>query len=197
MSRHRKPVGENPTNGVYRMFRSKRKLIGIVGIALAIVAFNSCFGMFETGLGEVGGPFPSHTIEESKRKGTLVSVLQIEPQQIKWHGKILSIKEIWLERRARCTSTIVVIPFFFEFPQYEVVGGYDVCFNLDQGKDLFMKVDSPFFVQKGRGAGIRESGTVVYSDSVAPDFQKLILVLTDNWKLDQSIEFSVVNPATK
>jgi hypothetical protein len=185
------------TNGLSIMLKSKWKLMGIVGIALAIVAFNACLGVFETGLAQVDGPFPSYTMEESKRKGTLVSVLHIEPQQIKWHEKTLSINEIWLERKAKLTSIVVVIPFFLEYPKYEVIDEFDICFTLDQGKDIFMKFDSPFFVQKGRGAGFRETGTVVYSDTIAnPNFHKLTIVLTDNWKFDHSIELGVVNPMT-
>jgi hypothetical protein len=68
----------------------------------------------------------SFSVAEAREKGTLVQELAVDPAELTWHGSRVRFKEAWLERR------VIQGHFLVWWPYYRRLGGYDLCFTLDE-----------------------------------------------------------------
>ncbi len=78
----------------------------------------------------------SLSIAEAKKKGTFIGEVEIIPNTLSFAGKKITFEVAWLERRPD--------------------GDYALCFRIDQGRDVFEEVSSPFFVRNERDASFEE-----------------------------------------
>ena len=78
----------------------------------------------------------SWSVAEAKKKGTFVGEVEIVPNSLSFVGKKVTFEAAWLERRPD--------------------GDYALCFRIDQGRDVFEEVSSPFFVRDERDASFEE-----------------------------------------
>ncbi len=182
------------------MSKKKKVFIGICLAGTILIIVDVCWSFIQTGFAgfqnKPGGPHPSDTMAESKARGTFLAELTVEPRSFEWNGERFSIREIWLERKATRTGTLVVVPLLLEWPKYTIVEGYDVCFLLPPGS-----VNGLFFVQEGKGAGFRElhgQTRVLLSDEVPdPNFREITVLVTNDWKLSKSVRLRILNAKTK
>ena len=79
----------------------------------------------------------STSIAEAKKRGTLISEVDIIPNRWKYAEKVITIEEAWLER----------------MPDGYFAGPFALCFRIDQGKEVFGKPSSPFLVAGERREG--------------------------------------------
>jgi hypothetical protein len=123
-------------------------LICGVPLTLATIAkamYNAAFDDFK---GE--GQTFSESIEEAKLRGTFVCELQPQPQEMTIEGTTVKFQEAWIEERALLTHC------FVWFPCNRRIGGYSLCFTLQNGADL---KDAPkgFFVANDDEIGFERS----------------------------------------
>ncbi len=69
------------------------------------------------------------SVEEARRKGTLVCELEVQPAELIVDDRSVRFGKAWLEERSLRTD------FLVWFPRYKRVGGYNLYFTLDGGAD--------------------------------------------------------------
>lgn len=85
------------------------------------------------------------TIEEAKEKALFIRELDTQPDTFLFRGQAVTIDEIWVEKLARNTHTLVW------FPQ-EVTIGYRLCLNLKTGNAIFSDTEHPpYFLDMATG----------------------------------------------
>ena len=145
------------------------------------------------------GDFPqsySFTVAEARDKGTLVREMTAQPPELTWRGVRVHFNEVWLARRA------IEDHFLVWWPYFRGLGGYDLCFTLDERSDQALRAkDRAFFVL---GEGGRAFGTLsgpghptLYSLTVpAPDGELEAASIVGSWKdaREKHIRFTAGTP---
>lgn len=122
-----------------------------IAITCAIIAFLllTFFKWISNGLVDKGFPSsPCRTAGEAKRSFTYVCPAFIEPKVIDYKGHRIEFGEAWVEKRSKPACFLVWIPY------RQIKKGYELCFTLKSGNELFRTVPSPWFVIGDRGMGI-------------------------------------------
>lgn len=168
-----------------------KKLKTVVVVALGLlIAVDVALGWFLTELeNKPSANRPSHTMGESKARGAFVDVVVFEPSSFEMNGKRIVIREAWLEHQNELVHIHVIVPFLWEHRRYRQVGGYNLCFNLD---DSFCPIGEVYFFEEGKGASFGMLGTVVlwYRLEDLDDVPARVLATTD-WKFANSQVLSV------
>jgi hypothetical protein len=112
----------------------------------------------------------SWSIAEAKKRGTLVSEVEILPKFLSFAGNKITFSEAWLER---CPD-----------------GEYALCFRVERGKEIFEKEPSPFLVRGERNAGFIEHhgrGWLQFVERLeSADLSSVRASLVQNWKEKRS-----------
>src|SRR5262245_2226765 len=137
-----------------------KKLTIIIVVALGLlVAVDVALGYFFTGLAnKPTANRPAYTVAGSKARGAFIESVTFEPSSFKWDGKQIVIKEAWLEHQTELVHIHVIVPFAWEHYEYRQVGGYNLCFNLEESS---YPLGDLFFVLQGKGSSFGMLGSVV------------------------------------
>ncbi len=166
------------------MVSHMKKTVIICGIIAFLLL--TIFKFFGNGLGDKGIPSsPCGTSGEAKRSFTYVCPALIEPKVIDYKGQRIEFGEAWVEKRSKPSWFLVWIPY------RKIVNGYELCFTLKSGDQLFGKT-RPWFVigDRARGLGVlsfkntqtlfTESLGENHADEIIPTSLEMSLI--DNWK---------------
>jgi hypothetical protein len=69
-------------------------------------------------------PYASDSIDDAKRKGTFINEMHADKPQFEVAGSIITIKEVWLEKRAMLNGTAPV-------KTVQIRSGYFLCLLLE------------------------------------------------------------------
>lgn len=168
-----------------------KKLAMIVVVALGLlVAVDVALGYFLTGLAsKPTANRPAYTVAASKARGAFIESVTFEPSSFQWDGKQVVIKEAWLEHQTELVRIHVIVPFVWDHYEYRQVGGYNLCFNLDEAS---YPLGDLFFIEQGAGSSFGMLGSVVLWQRV-DDLDRLPakIVATTNWRFENSLEISL------
>jgi len=159
-----------------------------------VVVIDFCWSAIRTSIANEFSPSLTSccTVAESKAKGVFLTNVAIEPRSFEWDGTLVSIKESWLEKRSKRAGTYVVVPLILEWPRYETIEGYYVCFNLAQGKEL-VKLGGPFFVRENKEASFQQTSDLAFSELVVEsDLKGFSIFLTNDWRFSKVVKLKVM-----
>jgi hypothetical protein len=163
-----------------------KKLAVIVLVALCLlVVVDVALGYFLTSLAnKPSANLPSCSMAESKARSAFVDSVTFEPSSFKWNGKQIVVREAWLEQQTELVHIHVIVPFIWQHYQYRQVGGYNLCFNLEETS---YPLGDLIFVEEGKGSGFGMSGSVVLWKRL-DDLDKFPtkILATSNWKFENS-----------
>jgi hypothetical protein len=160
-------------------------LVGLVLLALV----DAGLSWLSTELANVTSKnHPSPTIAASKGRGAFVEPVTFTPSVINWNGERIIVREAWLEHRTELVRIYEIVPFLWAYSHYRNADGYNLCFNLDQRRDVLGSPGPSFYVEgKGRSFGEQYSrGSVVLWEELDDIGQfPMRIELTDrkNWRI--------------
>ena len=169
-------------------FLSMKRILIICGIiAFLLLTF---FKIVLNGAAFSGVLYPPFlTAGEAQRSLTYVCPALIEPKEIDYKGQRIEFGEAWVEKRSKPSWFLVWIPY------RKIVKGYELCFTIKTGNELFRKFPSPWFVIGDRGKGVGSiilnpaplNGVLFWESIGEKDAGEIIppsleMSLIDNWK---------------
>ncbi len=125
------------------------KPIALVVLLTAVVVATAIKN-FLNQLGDKGPvSTPCTSSAESKRWRTYVCLAKFEPGVFNYRTHEIVIREAWVERTSK------ELYFLVWFPYRKNIGGYQLCFTLRSGNEVFTSssFEPPFFVIGKRGNG--------------------------------------------
>jgi hypothetical protein len=80
---------------------------------------------------------PSFTVEQSVRKGRLVTKLTPSPATVEWNGQQVTVAEAWVEHKTRRLYTFYIPGILFR-PIEKTVPGYYLVVTVREGSNVFV-----------------------------------------------------------
>ena len=156
------------------------KLLIGAGLLLILLVLMTAMKAVLNGFADLPPFSQCMSMEESKQWGAYVCSAEVIPQRVQYHGHDIVFKECWAERLSRPAFYLVW------FPNREIVEGYEVCFTLKTGMEVFNSYPEPFFVIAGTNTSFGIGGhgkDFVFCNPSAGSFgsQTLRLSLVDGW----------------
>jgi len=103
----------------------------------------------------------SVSVEESKKSNKFVRESKPIPGEFSADDRTIKIKECWIEERTRIKHDFVL------FRRIEKIGGYYLCFTLEDSVPASKPGISYQFRREGSGYGFAKSKGIVYFDELA------------------------------
>jgi hypothetical protein len=135
---------------------------------------------------------PMSSSKEALKYGLFVVLLQAQPQRIDWQQGQVGVKDAWIERQSKLIFRLVLIPTSFEWNLYKSTSGYYVCILLDNDSETLLQEARAFFVIKNAGESFSSVGGIHVQYFLEQPTDPLDVVLTDNWKFENSSNIRLV-----
>lgn len=131
----------------------------------------------------------SANISESMEKGCFVDKALVSPSTIEIDNIIVTINEVWIERKHDFFFIIELIPFVYEKPLYKTREGYNICLNFKNDSNAVILSKKAFFVIETEGGafGISSSNdgylhTAVSVNNLNWETLNLAIVKKGDWR---------------
>jgi len=121
---------------------------------------------------------PLYSLQEARQWQVYFYPARVTPAKLTYRGQKIEIKEAWVERRSMRSY------FLVWFPYRKDLGGYDLCFTLKKGKEIFHTSPIPFWVAGDEGHGFAEVSSgekQVFCETLEQLPSSLKVSLIDSW----------------